>query len=506
MCRIRRSTHHHHHSVVPVWPFAVLLAALCAYYLNAACFARCRLTTDGRAAAHCTHQCAGEVHIGDVTLAYLMDMKEIIDHGMIRGLCKTRPAYPQQGVDIARYPDGWEEQLNGSWTGCEERENVLGTGTVGYSTHAVVSAELRTVARRQRNGEIWRGNELGMLQCSDLFWDDVEPKAVGLAMTPSQKAALRPLLTRMLYCDASCAARVQTMVADYLAERTHLKVKEDLGALVQIILHEILFPGEVYPFDHNEFTAIQDSFVDSQIPAQMLPRFAARMLLAKTLSKLSAYVEHYRNMAMKHYGVELAQRDCSPTADCYQQLGRSFLDMFLAAGGLALPHGLKAGLYVLHADTTQHGDIFPQTFALQSEAAAEFFYESIRFFSPVAAFPYWSGPPGSANRTRTLLNVCMADKDPNVWGADHAKFRVRSLKEYKEKFTGFADFAVDDEDNGEMDHWCPGKGLAVTVGKIFFKQMLAYSWKITEESAPVYVPRFPYIEGEFTLKKVKRGE
>lgn len=133
----------------------------------------------------------------------------------------------------------------------------------------------------------------------------------------------------------------------------------------------------------------------------------------------------------------------------------------------------------------------------------------MRFFAPVVGFPWWTTPPARANddtasqaspgSKRYILNLAMSSKDPNAWGADAHRFKVRSLSDYHAKFMGFADNAVDNSvAGGAMNRKCPGKDLGIKMGKAWFSVFNQGSWCTTDESG--YAEATPFGD-EFTLIK-----
>ena len=482
----------------------IVVGALLMHWLNVGCFVRCfRAATDTKQT--CYRGCADRITIGELPLTYILDLAHILQNGYQSAFCNT-----------TEHPGGWYEEA-GRWTGCED-STLGGPNTTLINDHKRVKEELLSIAKRERDGEIWRGNEFAMLPNSPLFWEDVEPRAVGLGMSATQREVIRPILAKMLSCDSACEDRVAATLREYISKRDRFDVFPDLIALIQLVLHNVLFPEDSYPFDFAEFQEAQTSFFTLQVPLLMLPEFAAKRLSAKTRAVLDKHLAHYQKMTQKYYGVDLAalsEDACAPTTSCLVQLSHTVLDVFVAPGGLSMPHALKAGLFVMFADTEQYlydknaapsaeNRLFPAQAAVLAEDSALYFWEVIRFFTPVSTFPYWDKSPkdgAKTGRKHTHINLFTADKDPNVWGKDHAKFRVKDLKLYKEEFTGFADFATDSDLGNKMDHACPGKGLAMVIGKHFFTHFTEKKWEL-EGTSPEFVGRLPYITGDFVIKRV----
>ena len=484
---------------------AGLAAAFVARETNAGCHARCLepLWHSTDAALRCHHVCLGGTMLGSLQLAYLLDLKTMLGDGYTRALCGRRPGYPGEGVDVDAHPTGWMRTAEGQYTGCERKTDFPGVGTLSLNLQSDVAARMQQLPRLAAEGRLHRTCALGMLRCSALYWTDVSPQTVGLSMSLQQRRSLRPLLDEVLgECDAACAARLAAVVDGFVGQRGTFRPLEDSIDLMQLVLHEKLFPGEKYPFNPSEFRRNQQLFFENQIPAQMLPELLARRYVSGNVAVLKRYLSHFRRMVDMHFG--LAGMDCAPTGDCATQLAHTVLDLFLAPGGLSMPRALTAGLFVLHGNTTRYGDTFPPSGA--GPKADMFFWEVLRFFTPVAAFQYSESPDAGDAATQgplLSLNMAGANKDPNAWGADAHRFRVRAMSDYHTMFTGFADFARDGSvEGGNLNRVCPGKSLALRVGKMFFKHFTYGKWVRDTSTDPRYVDRLPYVEGSFLLRRV----
>eukprot|EP01061_Rhynchopus_euleeides_P046541 TRINITY_DN8885_c0_g1_i1.p1 TRINITY_DN8885_c0_g1~~TRINITY_DN8885_c0_g1_i1.p1 ORF type:complete len:515 (+),score=222.70 TRINITY_DN8885_c0_g1_i1:87-1631(+) len=439
----------------------------------------------------------------------------------ISGWCGKKWMHPEEGVDTALHPSGWRPSIdaNGNMTyvGCEQSTDYPSIGTVSYSSHAYVKEALKSVPRRFASGEIWRGNELGFIVASSVLWENTDgtarvlPRGLALGSLPNQHASFRPILDRLFgACDAQCAKDKMSSAARFLKSRNELRIPESLREWVLDELFTRSFPGETNPFDAKEFSETQDAFVKGQILTPLVPEFLGRRLEKSTIKTLQKYYQWLLPLTKKHYGKELEAQDCTPTpGGCADQLASGFLDAFLAAGGLSVPGAISTALWVLYGDVEPHGDTFPQGYVYSRESPLPFFYESMRFFAPVLGFPWWEKFPerttdeyGSqfAGGQRVLLNIALADRDPNVWGKDAHKFRVRPMKEYHDKFIGFAETAIDNSvGGGKYNKACPAKTTALHMGKAFLKNFDQDEWELVGKQSEFFLMA-PMVD-EFVLQR-----
>lgn len=418
-----------------------------------------------------------------------------------------------EGWCSAGTPSGWEPDGEGGFTGCEVKHDFPGLNSTSHMSHAYVKAEMAKLPRLQYEGKAWRGNELGFIISNELFWPRVSPRTASLGSTPSQHMVMRPIVERVFgKCDATCTSALQTSARDWAAAQDSISVQEDVTAWVHTELVARAFPNRALPVPAADFVALQSSIVTLSTLTQLLSDDVTQLVAGDTFSKLSATFDAYRPLVEEVYGDELRDADCAPTTDCVDLATSHLLDLLFFAGGLSVPSGLSTGLWVLHGDTAPYGEAFPAPGSLRArDDPGAFFYESIRFFAPVVGLPWWTTPPARAEDdaasqyntaagvagVRTILNLALANKDPNVWGEDGHLFRVRPHAEYASHFVGFADFALDDDvAGGKMNRACPAKSLALAMGKAFFTAWEQEEW-CTKDS-PGYTEATPFVD-PFTL-------
>jgi len=287
-----------------------------------------------------------------------------------------------------------------------------------------------------------------------------------------------------------------------MASRETIAVQTDVVMWVHEELFSRVFPGESLPVPAADFASLMSSLTTLTTITQLVSDDLTELIAGSTLTSLQNTFDAYKPLVDKHYGGELANQDCAPTSDCLALATSNLLDLLFFAGGLSVPSGISTALWVLHADTSAYGDTFPQNKGGLLDDPALFFYESIRFFPPVVGFPWWTTPPARASDdtasqaeggVRKILNVALANKDPNAWGADAHRFRVRDHTDYATKFVGFADYAFDNSvAGGKMNRNCPAKDLALQMGKAFFTEWDQNGW-CTRDS-PAYEEATPFVD------------
>ena len=169
---------------------------------------------------------------------------------------------------------------------------------------------------------------------------------------------------------------------------------------------------------------------------------------------------------------------------------------------------ISTGLWTLYGNTAGFPDFFDSSYRLRDYDSEAFMYESMRFFAPVVGFPWWTTPPARASDdtasqteggVRHILNLAMSSKDPNAWGPDAHRFKVRTVAKYHSTFMGFADNAYDNSvANGAMNRACPGKLLGIAMGQAWFDVFDQDAWCTNDETN--YKEATPFVD-EFTLIK-----
>eukprot|EP01063_Lacrimia_lanifica_P037456 TRINITY_DN76_c0_g1_i3.p1 TRINITY_DN76_c0_g1~~TRINITY_DN76_c0_g1_i3.p1 ORF type:complete len:1515 (+),score=784.46 TRINITY_DN76_c0_g1_i3:58-4602(+) len=429
------------------------------------------------------------------------------------------------------YAEGWcgaEDAATGGWhfnattgayEGCATTEDFPGMGSTSVQLWATVKAKMQEMVGRFAEGEIWRGNELGFIISNEVFWpEELQPRGVLLGASPSQHGVVRPYLDEWFTCDAACAAGLTESARQWQSEGARpekMAIQADVKKWVFVENFKRVFPGAQNPIDLDEFVENQGSMTTLSTITQLLPDRVTTALFGGKIGVFRANYEKVLNLVQVYYGAEMAEKDavkaCAPSKSCAHQLAGGIVDALYFAGGLSVPSAISTGMWVLYADTSAYGDMFPQDHQLDRQDPRAFFYESMRFFAPVVGLPWWevaperaTDPAGSqyAGGSRYVLNLALANKDPNAWGADAHQFRVRPLEQYHEYFIGFADFA-ENATYPTQARSCPGKTLALAMGEAWFGVLDQEVWGSKNGAEKVqsgYKEQTPFVD-EFDLHR-----
>ena len=426
---------------------------------------------------------------------------------------KLGTGYTEGWCGSENLPSGWRPRPSGNgFTGCDRTENFPGQDATSFNSHAYVKEEMKKLPGLQNSGQVWRGNELGFIVSNEIFWPKVSPRSVLLGASVDQHKAVRPVLDDVYgHCDNAC---YNALLADARSAQSgdSLTVQNDIKKWVFRYLWKRTFPGVSNPINEQEFVDVQTKFTTYSTITQLLPDWLGNLISKSTIENMGRYY----NIMLPHVGSiygnkpSIAKGNCGGSQNgCVGQLTSAFLDTLLGAGGLSVPGGISTGLWALYGPTGSYNQFFESSYTLDNKKATEFFYESIRFFAPVVGFPWWTTRPARATNDtasqtagghRKILNLAMSSKDPNAWGSDAHKFRVRSLSEYHNNYLGFADLAYDNNvADGAMNRVCPGKTLALQMGKAWFTAWNQGAWCTSDR--PEYAEATPFAKTEFTLRK-----
>jgi len=199
-------------------------------------------------------------------------------------------------------------------------------------------------------------------------------------------------------------------------------------------------------------------------------------------------------------------------------------DAFYSAGGNSVPGGIQTGLALLFSTSSTNPS---PGLSIPKGEELNFFWECLRFAPPVYGFPRWQPRPTCSGLTaeetmalnksegktaacpeqavdwmtgfprvsqwaggdRVILSLVAGQHDPAAWGHDASKFVLRPLADYNRYSVGFAEMAKDDDiDDGRANRNCPGKGLALLMGKIFFEEFDVAGW--TAQDPDISIDQF----------------
>lgn len=456
---------------------------------------------------------------------------------------------------------------NGSAFDCPDKENFPGPTSYNFLSNHGVRKQISLMAEKEYSGEWWRGNELGTLINNPFFYYGnnetvINPLSIGLGITPKQHMAIRPAIKYAFQIKPDrvdqVTAYIEETVEQLLKERKHEGVLSRLHLTnwFHQVINKIVFNRHVSLEYCNRFAEIQSGTLRNQLISQILPSFLygrSPLKLFKVKEGVLEFVQEYKTL-LKEQGYEemfLKGQDCSPSASCLDQLAYGIFDAFAAAGGASVSGSTFSGmLYIL---------IFfysPLSFSLTSltvfnflamsvlfsthesnpagangvtytpDTALHHYWESVRIFPPVVAFPYWNPRPtcvgltasetaslkndpcplGAVNaRTgfpqvnqyqggkRWLPNLAVGQTDAFVWGSDATSFRHRPLELYENFSVGFAEQAENPKiENGRMDRACPGRKLALIMGSSFLKLFHQDEWMVQSPEDLVIRTGAPY--------------
>lgn len=432
--------------------------------------------------------------------------------------------------------------------GCSTKANFPGIGTTSFMRHDDVVARGSDLPRRQNSGEVWRGSELGFIITNPYFWQDVDPEGLVLGATVEQHKVMRPIIDGIFGAEAGAqwdSAAVKASVQGFLQARAAqgtLHVQNDIKAWIHQLLYKIAFGEDITFGEALEFVAVQGKLTTFTTIAQLFPAevfdqeeiFGANVkaqiydtLGAKQIrDDLKGYFDRYLPKVQRKYHAVLQGHDCGGTASCAHQLASALLDTFTTAGGLSVPGGIATALGVLYSthDSNPGRGVGYSRGSTGDNGPEALFYESMRMFAPVVGFPYWTTRPSPErteytcdtsrpvsdprryclnqykNGVREVLNLALAQRDADVWGADHERFTLKPLSAYHSKFVGFAEMAEDASvAGGAMSRNCPAKQLAMKIGIEFFRAFKTEDWKLSPAQAAIqFSGSTPFVD-EFIL-------
>lgn len=422
--------------------------------------------------------------------------------------------------------------------------NVNFTGVTAYDK---IVKEGRKVPAKVYGGEWWRGNELGGIMNNPFFWSGsgIWPQTNALGATSKQHSAIRKYLEKAFALPED-TRWIRKSLKDFLKARAaagKLVVATDIQAWFYQVLYKVAFQKSIDFSAAQDFVKVQNSMVKlgtiSQVVSAPLYGLADSILgLTSTKDGSTRYVGEYLQLVEELWGKQLSKLDCSPSPNCSLQLASGLWDGLYSAGGLSVPAGIMSGLAIMYSTSDTNPSL---AYTIPKGKELEFFWECIRFIPPVYGFPHWEDsrpvcvdltaeetlelnkshgetsacPKLPVNRQtgfppvnqwigghRVVLDLASAQKDPTVWGKGAAtEFRVRPLKDYERKSQGFAEMAVDnDVDDGRSNRVCPGKDLALAVGKLWWEEFNVVEWeaenpdiKIDPEGALVQIASFTLV-------------
>ena len=323
-----------------------------------------------------------------------------------------------------------------------------GKGCTAYLTHKDVSEKLKVVGKEQREGKIWRGNDLGNIRLNKVLYSDIENSSIGLAVSPQDHEWIRPIVDEMLGARGNWSVKgIRDSVRAFLASRRqlgNLHVQAHIKEWVATYLHRVHLHIELSKEEAAEFVKIQSQALKIVVLPQLVANnwIVGKFLGVPAILKWKKeWLEKYK-LALEPKYPDLPERDL-------HLLASFVMDSLLFAGGLSVPLCISCALGVVYSLHSPNSDI-----VLEHELIPSLIMETLRYFPPVVAFPYYDSP---LQKKRTLLQLSCAARDPAVWGENANSFVLRPLSVYHKLMVSWADGAVD----GSMTRACPARELSI---------------------------------------------
>jgi len=183
-----------------------------------------------------------------------------------------------------------------------------------------------------------------------------------------------------------------------------------------------------------------------------------------------------------------------------------FLTALTSAGGLSVPTLMGIGFAILHGAEAYGTVVFPnwQDFELTNNNIEQFMLECVRRFPAVVGFPLWDGETA---RSRTVLNIAMALRDPRAWDAPK-EFRLRPLREYHETLETGSKIGIAWAQQAKGNYGvtldsrgCPGQHLSMVIMSEIMRAYMAsqHEWTVAGVDGAVQITEGPCSAGDFTL-------
>lgn len=408
----------------------------------------------------------------------------------------------------------------------------------------IVLTDGKATIAKTYSGEWWRGNELGGIVNNPDFWSGtgIWPMSNMLGSTIKQHAAVRKHFEKV-FAPPENSTWIRESLKEFLKARADagkLVVKTDLQKWMYQVSYKNVFGRSIDYAKAEEFVTVQDGLVSLGTVSQAIsgPLYGivgGDLGIPSVRDGVAKHVREYLPMVEELWGEELEKFDCSPTPNCSLQLASGLWDAFYSAGGLSVPTALQSGLAIMFSTDSSNPS---PNYTIPKGEELNFFWECIRYIPPVYGFPHWEvsrpvctgltaeetqalnkshgetlacpKPPVNPQTGyppvnqwlgghRVVLQLAAVQKSPKIWGEGaNTSFKVRPLQDYEKKSVGFAEMAVDDSiDDGRNNRVCPGRDLALLIGKIFWEEFDVSAWEaekpaiaIHPDAALVQIPGF----------------
>ncbi|CAK0831531.1 unnamed protein product [Prorocentrum cordatum] len=356
-----------------------------------------------------------------------------------------------------------------------------GTLYLGYGD---VRSRLEAFGEKKVTGQAQRQNELGIAVQNGVMWPNAPggERTIFLGASAENHAFARPLLARVLdlaersegACDGSaCWNRAWlSQRAREFVDGGRVKIdSSDFKWYVTQILHKAHMDIDLSEAEAREFADYMGKVIlPVALPEGQVNTCPVRQALgiSETQGRRSAYLRRYRAAIRTKF----LDRDF--TYEEVDLVASAFLDALQFAGGIAVPTMIQ---YVIALTHMREEDKWEQLkgLRLDEENIPSVVWEALRVYPPVGTFPYWEKDE-DGNWKHIMLNIAGALEDEAAW-EDPLTYKFRPMKEYMDKFLGFADFATHPPTAaggaGPHEHKCPAKNLAIAIIETFLKEFEA---------------------------------
>ena len=348
-----------------------------------------------------------------------------------------------------------------------ETAKILESGTTGILRHKSVVSEMESYCQRWVSGEIYRGNDLGLLRLNrnSTMWEEMSPPHITLGTTVEKHAMLRPFIDKVFEPGKDWnESTILNHVKDFLKKdivngRGSLRIPKDVSNWVCMFLHKVMLKIDITAGDAERFTDMMEQLFKIII----MPECALNLGFVAQKLKVQE-VREFRKQKISQFKEALAKLvDHITNDEEFHFLATAFLDG-LTFNIISVSTGIHTALAVLYSMTSPKS----KDIEINEENLPAFLWEVLRLYVPLSAVPYYNGPD---QKQRKLLLLAPASRDKEVWGEDADEFHLRDLSKYHELSVLWGEKLLDKE-NAKNNHVCPAKDMSFQMMLNFLKAFL----------------------------------
>lgn len=355
-----------------------------------------------------------------------------------------------------------------------------GPGSIAYLKHGECVELMKGLPSAYKEGTIFKGADLGFIRLNPIFWPDA-PFALGI---PAEKHEwIRPILDSRLGANGGQwdAQLVADSAAKFLDDEYSKNVPFTAGGdkansikvWGQILLHRVHLGIELSYEEAQEFCDIQAHvLVAIVLPACLTNVIGSKLgsekfleFRAKCLTKYKAAFANILTQSLQPEDMHL--------------LASAMLDSLMFAGGLSVASVISCAMATIYSNNSPYSDE-PPLLPLRNGCIPSLVWETVRYYPAVVGFPWYDGPDMN---NRTCVSLASALRDPDVWGEDSNKFKLRDLAEQHRLSVAWAD-AADDPALPKFKRICPAKDLSLCMATEFLNEWAKRQnlWEISDEA------------------------